>query len=223
MFIDLQFSLEKIFHGFVENTSCIFDLGVLSFLFFYTYICSFHNVLEILNILCLVFCRFNIFFDRDIRFFCHVFNAWDSLFHLLYSVMKFFSKKFLKFSFPYFLQFGIYLLVLFPFSGFELFLFTSFYHLFVFSQVSLWDLFISALRTSIIFTKAHFVSSLYGLSMWHFSGPIVILLLESSGIILSLLLLTELLPYCLGIWNWDYYNSRCRYLVLPLLVECYVH
>lgn len=112
MFIDLQFSLEKIFHGFVENTSCIFDLGVLSFFFSYSYICSFHNVLEILNILCLVFCGFNIFFDRDIHFFYHVFNAWDSLFHLLYSAVKLFSKKFLKFSFPYFPQFGIYLLVL---------------------------------------------------------------------------------------------------------------
>jgi hypothetical protein len=77
-------------------------------------------------------------------------------------------------------------------------------------------LFISSLRTAIIFIKAILRPFSYVSVMLQYSGSAVVGLLSSSGDILSWLLLTVFLWQHLGIWDW------CWFLVLSLLSGYFV-
>lgn len=81
---------ENFFYDFIENTFCNYVLDFFSFLFSYSsQSCCFimSQFWGCFMLWVFFFFRFNLSFDRFIHFFYCVFNVYNSIFYLLYSLV----------------------------------------------------------------------------------------------------------------------------------------
>lgn len=138
--------------------------------------------------------RFNCFYHQGINFFCHIFNVWESPFHLLSSVGEACSHVSCSIFFFFIFRslFVFALLILFPLSVFEKFYWFPFpFHVFIYLLMR----FIQFLKDLSLIHKGYFKVFYLGFS--YVTVPTMLWSLSSSGDILSWLLL---IVFCTGVY-----------------------
>lgn len=146
LLIGIPYFMEISFYDFLlKKKFCAFDLRCLSFLFYYySYILTFDNIPDLLHVFAWIFFNLTLF-DWGILFYL-VFSAWFSFFIsciLLELCFKRFLLERLYISLQIFLS--LHFLYWFHYIFLVLYCFIYFHPFFVFSSISLIDVFISSL------------------------------------------------------------------------------